>query len=159
MKRIVVAVFLVSFLFSCTSIKQSKVYDNQKIMDIKTWSLEFMYEPGEISETNSVESNNETTVTRFGNYPILLGLKDDLFYLLKDSYPIKIKKDDEMAEGKILINPILFNSGQVLKVDITIFSSINEDDALARFQVEASIFDFEIEKACAKEIARVLNLL
>ncbi len=158
MIKIILSILSISLLIGCTSINQSRVYDGQKINSIKTWSLEFMYEPGEISKTESDNSKNETTVKRFGNYPILLGLKDDIFYHLKDNYSIKIKKDDENAEGKILLNPVSFDNYVVYEVDIIFFSSDNKDEALARLKANSLDGLLNIEKDSAEEIAKILNL-
>ncbi len=158
MKKIFLFFISITLLYSCASVKSSKVYDQKTIDSIKTWSIEFMYEPSEISKTESDDTGKETTVKKLGNYPLLLGFKDDLFYFIKDNYSLNIKKDDEKAEGKILINPVNFNSYQVLDVDILIVSAADIDDGLARIQVEVIGGGGGMLETCATAIASTLNL-
>lgn len=121
------------FLYSCASVKPT-VYEPQKIKEIKSWKIDFKYEPGEIERKMEDEGRSEIKVTTGGHTSRDLQLKDDITFFLQDNFKINIDKTGNSAAGQILINPVHFYSGGFKSVDIILEDS--KGLSLARVRVQ-----------------------
>lgn len=105
-------------IYGCASVKPM-IYEPGKIKEIKTWSIDFKYEPGEIERKIENDGNKEVKITTGGRSATDLQLRDDITYLLKDDYEINLEKDGSLAQGLILLNPVHFYSGGFKSVDVS----------------------------------------
>lgn len=136
MKRTIyffILILSVVILIGCASVKPM-VYEPEKIKEIKIWSIDFKYEPGEIERKIENDVNKEVKITTGGRTATDLQLKDDITYLLKDDFGINLDKDGIHSKGKILLNPVHFYSGGFKSVDVS-FEDIN-GLSLARVRVQ-----------------------
>lgn len=137
MKRIINLITLLSLLiisFGCGASVKPTVYESQKIKEIKMWKIDFKYEPGEIERKIENDVNKEVKITTGGRTSRDLQLKDDINYFLKDNYEINLDKTGNLAEGKILLNPVYSYSGHFKSVDVSFED--NNGSTLARVRVQ-----------------------
>ncbi len=137
MKKIVNLITLLSLLiisFGCGASVKPTVYEAQKIKGIKMWKMDFKYEPGEIERKIENDVNKEVKITTGGRISRDLQLKDDINYFLKDNYEVNLDKTGNLAEGKILLNPVYSYSGHFKSVDVSFED--NNGLTLARVRVQ-----------------------
>lgn len=150
---------LIIISFSCASVKPT-IYEPQKIKEIKTWEVDFKYEPGEIERKSNNEGNQEVKITTGGRTSTDLQLRDDISYFLNDNFGINIDKTGETTQGKILINPVRVYWG-FKSVDVSI-EDLN-GLSLARIRVQngdrnATIKDdYDFAQYAAQAISDVLK--
>ncbi|MBL1213715.1 MAG: hypothetical protein HND52_10200 [Ignavibacteriae bacterium] len=157
--NILMIICLLLISFSCASIKPT-IYEPQKIKEIKSWEIDFKYEPGEIERKSDNEGSHEVKITTGGRTSSDLQLRDDISYFLNDNFGININKSGETAQGKILINSVRVYWG-FKSVDVSI-EDLN-GLSLARIRVQngdrnATIKDdYDFAEYVAQAISDVLK--
>lgn len=133
------------------------LYDQTKLARITKWYLEFTYEAVEIEQKISSGGETEAKVTKLGQFPRDLQLRDDILFHLRDKYHIPIAKDVNAAYGFIRIHPVHFYAGGFKSLDITLYD--RENNLVARIKIKNgnrnATFkdDDEFAEYCAKAIA------
>lgn len=118
MKKMI-SFLLVVLLCACATSKPT-LYEPMAVQSVKIWSVSFTYDSGQSETTVSSQKGTELKVVNTGRPASELKLRDDIAFLLRDTYKINTSRMPRKDAGEIRINPVSFRSGGFSSIDIEI---------------------------------------
>lgn len=150
---------LVTLSGGCATVKVS-MYDAMEIDSVDTWYVGFADDPGRYEQTIGTRTGEEIRIINEGYAPVDLQLREDFFFVIRDSYRFTLTRVREDADGLILLRPLHFTRGGYKSLHVFL---VDEDgEYLARIRVmnggsSPIVKDNEkFAELCGKAVVKVL---
>ena len=123
---------LVTLSGGCATVKVS-MYEAAEIDSVDTWYIDFADKAGRYEQTIGTRTGEGIRIINEGYAPVDLQLREDLFFVIRDSYRFTLTRVRDEADGFILLRPLHFTRGGYKSLHL--FLADEDGEYMARIRV------------------------